>query len=86
MHEVGGTGEVWYNPSLGHYYFAAAAMVGGAVLGVVDARERRWIENIPTAPDAHSVAADARTNRVFVPVTPTEEAPKGGVAVFEVAG
>ncbi|HEX6548054.1 MAG TPA: cytochrome C nitrite reductase, partial [Candidatus Dormibacteraeota bacterium] len=55
--EVGGTDEVWYNPSLGHYYFAAAAMVGGPVLGVVDAKARRWIENIPTAPDAHSVAA-----------------------------
>lgn len=83
VNEVGGSDEVWYNPSLNHYYFAAAAMTGGAVLGVVNAGTRRWIENIPTTPQAHSVAADARTNRVFVPVIPSREAPTGGVAVFE---
>jgi hypothetical protein len=85
VNEVGGSDEIWYNPSLNHYYFAAAAMTSGAVLGVVDATTRRWIENIPTAPNAHSVAADARTNRVFVPVIPSEDAPMGGVAVFEPA-
>jgi hypothetical protein len=83
VNEVGGSDEVWYNPSLNHYYLAAAAMTGGAVLGVVDAKTHRWIQNIPTAPEAHSVAADARTNRVFVPVIPSQDAPAGGVAVFE---
>jgi hypothetical protein len=82
VNEVGGSDEVWYNPSLEHYYFAAAAMTGGAVLGVVDAKTRRWIQSLPTAPEAHSVAVDARTNQVFVPVIPGQDAPAGGVAVF----
>ena len=80
--EVGGSDEVWYNPGDGRYYLAASGMHGGPVLGVIDARTRRWVENIPTAPDAHSVAVDSRTNHVFVPVTPSEEHPKGGIAVY----
>jgi hypothetical protein len=80
--EVGGSDEIWYNPGDGRYYLAASGMHDGPVLGVIDARSRRWIENVPTAADAHSVAADSRTNRVFVPVTPGADHPRGGVAVF----
>ncbi len=80
--DVGGSDEVWYNPGDGKYYLAASGMHDGPVLGVIDAGTRMWLENLATAPDAHSVAADPRTNRVFVPVTPTDEHPRGGVAVF----
>ncbi|MFZ0215971.1 MAG: cytochrome C nitrite reductase [Candidatus Dormiibacterota bacterium] len=84
--EVGGSDEVWYNPGDSRYYLAASGMNGGPVLGVIDARTRTWVENVPTAVDAHSVAADARTNRVFVPVPPDVDTPNGGVAVFEMDG
>jgi DNA-binding beta-propeller fold protein YncE len=85
LNEVGGSDEVWYNPGDGNYYFAAAGMTGGPVLGIVRADGMKWIANVPTATNAHSVAADARTNRVFVPVTPTPDSPQGGIAVYESA-
>ena len=84
--EVGGSDEVWYNAGDGRYYLAASGMHDGPVLGVIDAKTRSFVENVPTAPDAHSVAADSRTNRVFVPVAPTAEHPRGGIAVYEAAG
>ncbi len=80
--EVGGTDQVWYNPGDSRYYLAARGMTGGAVLGVIDAGSLRWVENVPTSPDSHSVAADAVSNHVFVPLSPTPERPRGGVAVF----
>jgi DNA-binding beta-propeller fold protein YncE len=67
--EVGGSDQVWYNPGDKRYYLAARANPGGPVLGVVDALTRKWIENIPTTKDAHSVAVDPTTNHVFVPLT-----------------
>jgi hypothetical protein len=81
----GGSDEVWYNAGDDHYYLAAAGMTGGPVLGVIHAEVLEWIENIPTGVNAHSVAADRRTNRVFVPVGPEPGFPQGGIAVFEVA-
>lgn len=56
--EVSGSDEVWYNPGDNHYYLAARNMPGGAVLGVIDAKTNSWVANIPTAPNAHSVAAN----------------------------
>jgi DNA-binding beta-propeller fold protein YncE len=67
--EVGGSDQVWYNPGDHRYYLAARANPGGPVLGVIDAMTHRWVENIPTTKDAHSVAVDPRTNQVFVPLT-----------------
>jgi hypothetical protein len=66
---VGGSDQVWYNPGDHRYYLAARANPGGPVLGVVDALTHRWVENIPTTKDAHSVAVDPTTNQVFVPLT-----------------
>jgi DNA-binding beta-propeller fold protein YncE len=80
--EVGGSDEVWYNAGDGRYYLAASGMHDGPVLGVLDAGSRTWLQSIPTSTDAHSVAADPRTNRVFVPVTPDADNPRGGIAVF----
>jgi hypothetical protein len=82
--EVGGSDQVWFNPGDGRYYLAARGMTSNGlstgtptpVLGVIDAEDNKWITNIPTGPNAHSVAADPINNRIFVPL-------KGkGVAVF----
>jgi DNA-binding beta-propeller fold protein YncE len=78
--EVGGSDQVWYNPGDHRYYLAARANPGGPVLGVVDALTHRWVENIPTTKDAHSVAVDPGTNQVFVPLT------NEGVGVYSASG
>ena len=80
--EVGGADEVWYNPKDNRYYLAARGMPGGAVLGVIDAKTNRWIANLPTAKNAHSVAANPGNNRIFVPLTPNPDCPNGCVAIY----
>jgi hypothetical protein len=75
--QVGGSDEVWYNPGDNHYYLGAnswttTGLTGGTlfpVLGVVDAGTNTWIENVPTVVGAHSVAANAVTDEIFVPLT-----------------
>ena len=66
--EVGGSDEVWYDAKSRHYYLAAGGNTGGPVLGVIDARTDRWIANLASGPHAHSVAADPKTGKVFVPI------------------
>ncbi|MGH8290996.1 MAG: YncE family protein, partial [Steroidobacteraceae bacterium] len=66
--QVGGSDEVWSDMAAGRYYLAAVANPGGPVLGIVNSRTRTWIANLPTGPDAHSVAADANSGKVFVPI------------------
>ncbi len=78
--EVGGSDQVWYNAGDRRYYLAARANPGGPVLGVIDARTHKWLENIPTAKNAHSVSVDRTTNRVFVPLT------NQGVGVYTASG
>ncbi|MDE1963692.1 MAG: cytochrome C nitrite reductase [Xanthomonadaceae bacterium] len=68
IRQVGGSDEVWYDSSSGRYYLAAVANPHGPVLGVVDARKDTWLVNLPTGARAHSVAADASSGKVFVPV------------------
>ena len=95
--QVGGSDEVWFNQGDGNYYVAARNDVSGPVLGVIDAHTNTWLRNIPTAPNAHSVAADAANNHVFVPLTPNTLAAfnnaakglsctNGCIAVFGVPG
>lgn len=67
FHQVGGSDEVWYDGK--RYYLAAVSNKGGPVVGIIDANSENWIANIPTGPHAHSVAADARTGKIFVPLT-----------------
>ena len=82
--KVGGSDEVWSDPAAGRYYLAAVANTGGPVLGVVDSTTHRWIGNWPTGPSAHSVAADAATGKVFVPIAAGSASgcPRGCIAVF----
>jgi DNA-binding beta-propeller fold protein YncE len=72
---VGGSDEVWSDMTAGRYYLAAVANPGGPVLGIINSRTRAWIANLPTGPDAHSVAADAGSGKVFVPIAAS---PRGG--------
>ncbi|HUY83891.1 MAG TPA: hypothetical protein VMU86_04915 [Steroidobacteraceae bacterium] len=82
---VGGSDEVWFDRKSWRYYLAAAGFPGGAVLGVIDARTDRWVANLPTGAHAHSVAADPRTSKVFVPIAADPSSatcPAGCIAVF----
>ena len=65
---VGGVDQGWFNPGDNKYYLAARDMLPGPVLGVIDARSRQWLQNVPTNGNAHSVAADPINNHVFVPL------------------
>jgi hypothetical protein len=67
--QVNGCDAVWYNPGDHRYYLAAFINASGPVLSIVDADSHRWITNIPTVPKAHSVAADAQSNHIFVPLS-----------------
>ena len=69
--QVGGADEVWFNEGDNRFYVAARDNPGGPVLGVIDAATNSWIQNVPTAPNAHSVAADRKNNHIFVPLRPS---------------
>lgn len=83
--KIGGSDEVWSDTASGRYYLAAVANPGGPALGVVDSRSRAWIANVPTGASAHSVAADAATGKIFVPIAASSAAgacPRGCIAVY----
>jgi DNA-binding beta-propeller fold protein YncE len=82
VHEVGGMDEVWYDSGAHKYYTASRGQPGGPVLGVIDAKTNQWIENVPTADGAHSVAADSKTQHVFVPLTANASCPKSCIGVY----
>jgi hypothetical protein len=72
-----GSDEVWFNKGDARYYTGSnrncrvsppcpTAATQAAVLGVIDATSV-LIETIPQSSGSHSVAADSRRNRIFVP-------------------
>jgi hypothetical protein len=71
---ITGSDEVWFNKGDNRYYTASNAMPkpagsplgSGAVLGVIDGTSV-LIESIPQSSGSHSVAADSKRNRIFVP-------------------
>ena len=83
---VGGADQGWYNPGDGKYYLASRDMIPTPVLGVIDARRRQWLQNVPTNGNAHSVAADLNNNHIFVPLPAggncQSQAPDGCVGVY----
>ncbi|HEX2831084.1 MAG TPA: hypothetical protein VHP37_32415 [Burkholderiales bacterium] len=93
---VSGSDEVWFNSGDGRYYLAARNQPGGPVLGVIDARSQKLTQVTPTvnaagvpfvfpAGTAHSVAANARNNEVFVPLPANNVFPQclnGCIAVY----
>jgi len=84
IHEVGSMDEVWYNPAAHRYYTGSRDQPGGPVLGVIDADSDTWIENVPTGVNGHSVAADAKTGMIFVPLTaPHAACPNGCIGIYQ---
>lgn len=78
---VGGSDEIWYDAESGRYALAAVANPGGPVLGMIDAWHRRWLGNVSSGKDAHSVAG--ADGSFFVPVAAGDAAcPEGCVKVF----
>jgi hypothetical protein len=71
---ITGSDEVWFNPGDGRYYTGSSRDCGlpggcpngGAVLGVIDGTSV-LIEKIPQSSGSHSVAADSKRNKIFVP-------------------
>jgi len=72
-----GSDEVWFNKGDGRYYTGSnrnckvgppcpTAVTQAAVLGVIDGTSV-LIETIPQSSGSHSVAADSKRNRIFVP-------------------
>jgi len=66
--QVGGSDEAWFNPGDNNYYLAASNNAGGPVLGVISADGPSFVTTAPTGAGAHSVAADAKNNHIFVPL------------------
>ena len=74
-----GSDEVWFDSGSGRYYTGSSAMPGGAVLGVVDGETNFLLETVPQSSASHSVAADRRRHKVFVPqVAPKSVVGAGG--------
>src|SRR5215510_7001160 len=71
---ITGSDEVWFNRGDRRYYTgsnraikpAGSPLGTGSVLGVIDSTSV-LIEAIPQSSGSHSVAADAKRNRIFVP-------------------
>ena len=85
IREVGGQDQVWYNPSARQYYTASRDNPGGPVLGVIDANTDTFVGSAPTGENAHSVAADSKTNMIFVPLTaPNPACANGCIGVYQV--
>ncbi|QGZ65799.1 cytochrome C nitrite reductase [Paraburkholderia acidisoli] len=79
--QVGGSDEVWYDAASGRYALAAVANPGGPVLGLIDAKGKRWLGNIHTGKGAHSVAAEDR--QYFAPVAAGDaDCPRGCVKIM----
>jgi hypothetical protein len=84
---ITGSDEVWFNAGDDRYYLgasracglAAGCPNGGAVLGVVDGETSLFLESVPQSANSHSVAADSKRNRIFVPeVAPAAVVGSGG--------
>lgn len=88
VNEVGGSNYVTYNPGDRRFYLGARDMTEDGtkntkktpVLGIIDAVSMKFVENVPAAPNCKAVAADPKTNHVFMPLTKSESGP--GIGVF----
>ena len=80
----GGNDEVWFNPGDGHYFLAEGQLLEEK-LGVVDSTGHRPDKQVHAADNpqatgrrAHSVAADANRNEVYLPVPAVNNAAAPG--------
>ncbi len=91
--QVGGEDFVAYDLIHQRYYTASRdyftdpnATAPTPVLGVIDASTNRWIENVPTGPNAHSVATNLLTGAIYLPLAspnPLCDGLPGCIAVFK---
>jgi DNA-binding beta-propeller fold protein YncE len=73
--QIHGSDEVWYN-SGDRLFYAASSQAPDPVLGIIDAETNTFVQAIPSGPVAHSVAAFAMNNHIFVPIgAPNPKAP-----------
>jgi hypothetical protein len=82
---ITGSDEVWFNRGDTRYYTGSSRAIGGAVLGVIDGTSV-LIETIPQSSGSHSVAADCRRNKIFVPQSAPAIPVLGGDATTVGAG
>jgi DNA-binding beta-propeller fold protein YncE len=68
--QIHGSDEVWYN-SGDRLFYAASGGAPNPALGVIDAETSTFVQTIPSGPNAHSVAAFAKSNHIFVPIGAT---------------
>jgi len=87
--QVTGADESWYNSGDRRYYVAASncpvSICGGPVFAVINADTNEWLQNVPTATGAHSIAVNPRNNLVFSPRGPVPPDPAStdvGAAVY----
>jgi DNA-binding beta-propeller fold protein YncE len=88
INEVGGSNYVTYNPGDKRFYLGARDMTEDGTkntkktpyLGIIDAVSMKFIENVPAAPNCKAVAADPKTNEIFMPLTVSAKGP--GIGVF----
>ncbi|MBV9324524.1 MAG: hypothetical protein JO352_12125 [Chloroflexi bacterium] len=85
-----GADEIWFNPGDGNVYqgLIGPPVGNSAGVGVLNVASRTFLGIIPTAAGlgTHSVAADARSNRIFYPQgegsVASGNAGNGGIAMF----
>jgi hypothetical protein len=78
IRDVGGGDEVWYNPGDGRFYVTSTdntvvVPAGGTaptVLGVIDAEDSSWLQNVPDT-GGRNPSAFPENNRIFTPVRTT---------------
>jgi hypothetical protein len=76
---ITGSDEVWFNQGDERYYTGSSKQIGGAVLGVIDGPTKFAIETVPQSSNSHSVAADCKRHKIFVPqVAPLAVVGTGG--------
>ena len=83
---VGGSDESAVNNKLDQYYSALNGNPGGPILVVVDAKNNRLLQKIPTGPGAHSVAANESNGRVYVPIATQAAGLSGGCGCIAIYG
>jgi hypothetical protein len=78
VNNITGSDEVFFNAGDNRYYLGASKAIkpagsplgSGAVLGIVD-DSSILVTTIPQSSNSHSVAADSKRNRIFVPQVAT---------------
>lgn len=86
---IGGADSAAFDQRTHRWYVVASRMTlngnpGGAaepVIGVIDARTHRWVENFPLPEGATSITIDDASGHIFMPVPQSTDS-DGGVFVF----